>query len=331
MLEDEHEHAVRGADREQVEHDRLQRHDDRAEREEAAARTRTRARSAITYGMPCFIWRVKSTSSARVARDRRLDAGDAAERLRDRARRGEPRSRCRLAALSPAPVSGSSSEPAVPSALPLSGERRVRDAARDGQRLEPLHRCAARAAAASAGPGDDDDRGRRRARELGADAASVASAGSLCDASDSSLGFATWSHSAGSASATSTAGREAHESDGPAQHAVDHRRPEARLGRLGAQVRQERDPAAVDPSARAARARRAAPSPSPTTAQAIDGDRAARDPVEDVGADHVHAGHRDRDGRARDERRCGPTCAPCARAPRARRARGAAPRASGST
>jgi hypothetical protein len=34
VLEDEHEHAVRGGDREQVEHDGLERDHDRAERDE---------------------------------------------------------------------------------------------------------------------------------------------------------------------------------------------------------------------------------------------------------------------------------------------------------
>ena len=33
FLEDEHDQPVRGADREQVEHDRLRRHDERAERD----------------------------------------------------------------------------------------------------------------------------------------------------------------------------------------------------------------------------------------------------------------------------------------------------------
>ena len=59
----------------------------------------------------------------------------------------------------------------------------------------------------------------------------------------------------------------------------------------------------------------------PATAQAITAIVPARDPVEDRGADHELAGHRDRHGRAGDRGRCGRRCARCARAPRARRAR----------
>ena len=90
--------------------------------------------------------------------------------------------------------------------------------------------------------------------------------------------------------------------DRPPEHAVDDCRPEARAGGLGAQVRQEGDPAAVDAGAEQLEHGRQDGDGARDRA-GDDGNRPARDAVEDVGADHVLAGHGDRDGAAGDEHR----------------------------
>ena len=52
VLEDEHEQPERGARREQVQQDRLDRDDDRAEGDEQQHERQASARTAITSGMP---------------------------------------------------------------------------------------------------------------------------------------------------------------------------------------------------------------------------------------------------------------------------------------
>ena len=104
--------------------------------------------------------------------------------------------------------------------------------------------------------------------------------------------------------------REHAREHGPAQDPVDDGRPEARVGGLRAQVREIRDPAAVDPRPEQLEHGRQHRHRADDRAR-DDSDRAGGEPVEDVGADHEHARHGDRDGRARDEDRA------------ARRARGA--------
>ena len=114
----------------------------------------------------------------------------------------------------------------------------------------------------------------------------------------------------------------------PAQDAVDHAGPEARLAVSVAELRQERDPAAVDARAEQLEERRQDGDRAGDRAGDHD-DRAGRDPVEDVRADHELPGHRDRDGRPGDQHRAAGGAGRCARAPRATTRRGAAPRASG--
>ena len=100
----------------------------------------------------------------------------------------------------------------------------------------------------AAGPGDDDD---RRAAALGKVVRtwpSVARAGSLCEARASSPGLSTCSRRAGSASATSNPAETRQERSGRrstrSTTAGQKRESGCRL-----QVRQERNPALVDPRA----------------------------------------------------------------------------------
>ena len=159
----------------------------------SSSRNANASTNAITYGTPCFICRVKSTSSA-VAGHGGLDPRDPCRVSRGRALAAGSRSRRRLAALSPAPVSGSSSDAPVPVGAAADRERRVRDSARDGELLEaaavarsaacPLLRRPGRRRRAPARTCPETRRGRGRASR-----ARARSAGQ----SVSSLGFATCS------------------------------------------------------------------------------------------------------------------------------------------
>ena len=196
----------------------------------------------------------------------------------------------------------------MPSALPLTRERRVRDPARDGELLEAPSACCA-AAACVGRPGDDDDRrcrpcsGTSRGRVR-----APRSAGSLCGESDSSLGFATCSRAR--AARARRAGR-----------------PRARTRAAGAAGPGRSRPArSASRSSRCAgaagtgsgRGRSAVPSSSstpgrtvtePATAQATTAIVAAGEPVEDV----RRRSRTSRPSRSRPScpRRapCGPTCA----------------------
>jgi hypothetical protein len=88
----------------------------------------------------------------------------------------------------------------------------------------------------------------------------------------------------------------------PAEHAVDQGGPEARLGRVRVQVRQERDAAAVDARPQQLE-HRWEDGHRPGDGAADDGDRAAGDAVEDVGADRELRSHGDRDRCPGDEHR----------------------------
>jgi len=82
MLEDEHEHAVRGGDGEQVEHDCLHGHDDRAEGDEQEQKGESEhERDHVRHPVLDLIREVDVLGCQ--AGDRRFDAGNAAERLRD--------------------------------------------------------------------------------------------------------------------------------------------------------------------------------------------------------------------------------------------------------
>ena len=236
VLEDEHEHAVRGADREQVEDDRLQRHDDRAEGDEQQQEARSTSTNAITYGTPCFICRVKSTSSAVAPGDRGLDARDARRASRARARRAGSAIACLLAALSLRRRAGARRDAAVPVGVAADRERRMGDAARRPRAARVGQRRAAPSAAARAARSTTTIAGSAvpgKRREL----PSVASAGSLCAESDSSLGFATCSQRAGNASATSNPAESTHERAGRRRTrstTAGQKRESARLRAAGA-------------------------------------------------------------------------------------------------
>src|SRR5438046_1537381 len=84
-------------------------------------------------------------------------------------------------------------------------------------------------------------------------------------------------------------------SDGAAEYAVDDRRPEAGVLRIGPQVREERNAAAVDVCAEQLE-HGAEHGHGTGNGARDDEDRAGRDAVEDLRADQEHAGHRDRYG-----------------------------------
>ena len=152
LLEDEHEQAVGGADREQVERDRLRRNDDRAERDreqdEAAARARTRTRSAGSGRSTSK----KSMFCGRHAADEDLGV-DARERRRDRGRRGGRARRRRPRRAFGSPASGTETSARSPASFDLERRRPEAGSPRE-RRLEPIDR---RRDLGRAGVAVDDD------------------------------------------------------------------------------------------------------------------------------------------------------------------------------
>ena len=238
------------------------------------------------------------------AGDRGLDARHAPERLRHELAPAASRSARLLAALSPAPVSGSSIDAAVPSGLPLT--------VNGGCAIPRATASLSRRPTAAAPPSAAGRGGPATTTIAGADV--LGNSARTCRASrgparsatesDSSLGFADVQRErrererdeqAGGERRSESTGRRSTRSTTAGQKR-ESAVSVSRCGRI-------RDPAAVDPRRRAARARPGSTVTEPATAHATTAIVPLAMPVEDVGADHEHAGHRDHDGRARDEDR----------------------------
>ncbi len=130
----------------------------------------------------------------------------------------------------------------------------------------------------------------------------VATSGSLCDESALSLGFEKCRSSAGNASKTSNPAESATESAGrrstrsiTAGQKRDLVESVCRWGRKGMRPRSMRGPSSSSTAGSTVT--------DPATAQDDHGDRGAREPVEDLGADEVHARHRNGDGCAGHDHR----------------------------
>ena len=257
---------------------------------------------------------------------RRLDARNAAERRgHEIVAQDVDRAAARrvVAAARRAAARATRPSPSVP-ALTVNGECAIPRATTS---FSSRCSCAARRRAARVGPAGDDDRRLGRRRERGAYARERRELRLVLAESALSLGFETCIPSAGQreryaaapprARTTAPVGAGRGRSP-PARTATESGRCAGAAGT---------DPPAVD--LRPEQLEHAGRTVTdPTTAQATTAIVAARDAVEDLRADDVHAGHRDRDGRA-ETITCGPTCARLARAPRATAGRAAAPAATG--
>ena len=168
--------------------------------------------NTITYGTPCFICRVKSTSSAVAPVTAVSTPGTRPSVAGTRSFRRISIAR-RLAALSPPPVSGSSSDAPSPSGPPLTvnGECAMPRATASFSSRSSW-RCAA--SRCSSGPAATTNAGSDVAGNAARTRANVASSGSFFADSALSLGFETRMPSAGSASATSNPAESAHDSAG---------------------------------------------------------------------------------------------------------------------
>ena len=297
VLEDEHEDAVGGADREQVEHDRLGGDHERAEGRPASARTRRASTKPNTSGATVFIWSLKS-----------FDCGGGARDARPRRRRAAPtvagtmssRSAARAAfevASVPLPSTGIEMFATVLSRVDVDVDRLVHDARVESARRSScvdrlLHLGASTSGALTTTfapisvPGN-------------AALSAVVGRQEASAGSESMLAAPCAAGAPGPRARRSSPPASSDRQHGSAQDAVDDRAPDPALAVVAAQPVDERHAHAVDPVAELGQHARGAPSairasrPRRRSSSRRANDAKPASPVRNM------PGHRDDDGAAR--------------------------------
>ena len=235
--------AVGGPDREQVEHDRLERDDDRAEGDEQE-QEREREHEGDHVRRAVLHLAGEVDVLGRDAGDRGLDAGmspNACGTSSSRRMRDSALARCIVAGARERELDRGRGSLGVAA----DGERRVGDPTGDGELLEAAERLLRRGRLVGR-PRDDEDRRRGRARERLPDVAERRERRLALRGERLVARLPDVERERRERECDEQAGGEGARKHGAPEDPVDHGRPEARVARVGAQVRQVRDPAAVD-------------------------------------------------------------------------------------